>query len=152
MNTQVKPIRTEQEYEDAVEEIERLSDAVPETPEGDYLGVLMILVEDYEERHYPVPPPDPIEAIEYYMESRGLSRKDLEPYIGGRGRVSEILNRRRPLTLRMSRGRIGRSRPTLTTVLPVRPSQLRPCILSRTGASSGAVALSESHVTLAAYP
>jgi len=99
----VKPIRTEQEYEDALEEIERLSDAVPATPEGDYLEVLMILVEDYEEKHYPIPPPDPIEAIEYYMESRGLSRMDLEPYIGGRGRVSEILNRRRPLTLRMIR-------------------------------------------------
>jgi HTH-type transcriptional regulator/antitoxin HigA len=72
-------------------------------PDGDRLEVLTILVEHYENRHDAVPLPDPIEAIEYPMQSRGLVRRDLEPYLGARARVSEILNRRRPLTLRMIR-------------------------------------------------
>jgi len=97
----IKPIRDEQDYERCLAEIERLFDAQPHTPEGDRLEVLTILVEHYEEQHYAVPLPDPIEAIEYHMESRGLARRDLEPYLGTRARVSEILNRRRPLTLRM---------------------------------------------------
>jgi HTH-type transcriptional regulator/antitoxin HigA len=100
---EIQPIRDEADYDAALEEIERLFDAVPGTPEGDRLEVLSILVEAYEDEHYPVSLPDPIEAIRYYMESRGLSRSDLEPYIGSRARVSEILNRRRPLTLRMVR-------------------------------------------------
>ncbi|MDP1714780.1 MAG: hypothetical protein Q8L41_08545 [Anaerolineales bacterium] len=97
----IKPIKTEKEYEEALKEVERLFDAVPSTPESDRYEVLAILVEAYEDEHYPIPLPDPIEAILYYMESRGLSRADLEPFIGSRARVSEILNRRRPLTLSM---------------------------------------------------
>jgi HTH-type transcriptional regulator/antitoxin HigA len=97
----VKPIRSEGDYEATLAEIERLFDAQPGTPEGDRLEVLAILVEAYEDRQHDLPLPDPIEAIRYHMESRGLSRRDLEPYIGTRARVSEILNRRRPLTLRM---------------------------------------------------
>jgi HTH-type transcriptional regulator/antitoxin HigA len=97
----VKPIRNEQDYECCLAEIEHLFDAEPHTPDGDRLEVLTILVEDYESQHHDVPLPDPIEALEYYIESRGLVRRDLEPYIGTRARVSEILNRRRPLTLRM---------------------------------------------------
>lgn len=99
----IKPVRTEADYQSALEEIERLFDAAPDTPEGDRLEVLTALVEAYEDRHYSIPLPDPIEAIEYYMESRGLSRRDLEPYIGSRARVSEILNRKRRLSLNMIR-------------------------------------------------
>lgn len=99
----IKPIRTEEEYEAALKEVEELWGAVPETPEGDRFEVLFTLVEAYEEQHYEILPPDPIDAIKYAMESRDLSRSDLEPYIGGSGRVSEVLNRKRPLTLRMIR-------------------------------------------------
>ena len=72
-------------------------------PDGDRLEILSTLVEAYEEQHYQIPAPDPVEAIKYYMESRGLSCKDLEPYVGSRARVSEILNRKRPLSLSMIR-------------------------------------------------
>ena len=97
----IRPIKTAADYEAALSEIEKLFDARPNTPEGDRLEVLTTLVEAYEEKVYAVPAPDPVEAILYHMESRGLSRRDLEPYIGNRARVSEILNRKRPLTLTM---------------------------------------------------
>lgn len=100
---QIKPIRKEADYQAALDEIERLLDAKPGTSGADRLEILTTLVEAYEEKHYPIPPPDPIEAILYQMESRGLSRRDLEPYIGSRARVSEILNRKRPLTVEMIR-------------------------------------------------
>ena len=96
-------IRAEADYEAALAEIERLFDTAPNTPESDHLDSLTTLVEAYEMRHYPIPEPDPIEAIKYYMESRGLSRSDLEPYIGSRARVTEVLNRKRPLSLNMIR-------------------------------------------------
>ena len=99
----IRPIKTEADYQAALEEIERLFDAAPDTPEGDNLEILTTLVEAYEDKHYAIPLPDPIEAIRYHMESRGLSRRDLEPYVGSRGRVSEILNRRRPLSIEMIR-------------------------------------------------
>jgi len=99
----IKPIRTEEDYETALEEIERLFDSEPGTPEGDKLEVLTILVNAYEEEHYSIPLPEPIEAIEYHMERLGLSRRDLEPYIGAPSRISEILNRKRPLTMNMIR-------------------------------------------------
>jgi len=97
----IRPIKTEADYESALKEIESLFDAVPNTPAGDRLEVLTTLVEAYEEQHYPIPSPDPVEAILYHMERRGLTRRDLEPYIGNRARVSEILNRKRSLSLRM---------------------------------------------------
>lgn len=97
----IKPIKTETDYKSALEEIEQLFNAEPGSPEGDRLEILSTLVEAYEDEHYDIPAPDPVEAIYYYMESRGLTRVDLEPYIGSRARVSEILNRRRPLTLAM---------------------------------------------------
>jgi len=97
----IKPIKTEKEYEAALKEIERLFDADPNTPDGDLLDIWVTLVEVYEDEHYPIPLPDPIEAIFFYMESRELTRTDLESYIGSRARVSEILNRKRPLTLSM---------------------------------------------------
>ena len=100
---EIKPIKNETDYQAALEEIESLFDAAPDTPEGDRLEVLTTLVEAYEERHYSIPMPDPIEAIVYHLESRGLTRRDLEPFIGSRARVSEILNRKRPLTMEMIR-------------------------------------------------
>lgn len=100
---EIKPIKNDTDYQAALEEIDSLFDAAPDTPEGDRLEVLTTLVEAYEERHYSIPMPDPIEAIAYHMESRGLTRRDLEPFIGSRARVSEILNRKRPLTMEMIR-------------------------------------------------
>ncbi|MBE2202615.1 MAG: transcriptional regulator [Anaerolinea sp.] len=100
---EIHPIRTEQDYEAALAEIDQLWDAASGTPEGDKLDILATLVEVYEARHYPILPPDPIEAILHHVESQGLSRADLEPYIGSRGRVSEVLNRKRPLSLTMIR-------------------------------------------------
>ena len=95
----IKPIRTEADYQATLAEIERLMDAEPETPDGDRLDVLATLVEAWEEKHFPIEEPDPIEAIQHRMEALGMSRKDLEPMIGGRNRVSEILSRKRPLTI-----------------------------------------------------
>src|SRR5215470_4940369 len=99
----IHPIRTEADYEAALADIECLFDAAPHTPGGDRLEVLATLVEAYEEQHYSLPAPDPIEAIKYHMESRGLCRRDLEPYLGSRARVAEVLNRKRPLSLEMIR-------------------------------------------------
>jgi HTH-type transcriptional regulator/antitoxin HigA len=100
---EIRPIRTEQDYQSALAEAALLMDAEAETPEGDRLDVLATLIEAYEEAHCPIEAPDPIAAIEFMMEQKGLTRRDLEPAIGGRGRVSEILNRKRPLTLQMIR-------------------------------------------------
>jgi HTH-type transcriptional regulator / antitoxin HigA len=99
----MKPIKTQKEYETALKEIERLFDVEPGTAEGDRLEILTSLVEAYENQHYPIPLPDPVEAIRYYMESRGLNRKDLEPYIGKSSVISDILERRTPLSLEMIR-------------------------------------------------
>ena len=99
----IKPIRTELDYEEALKDVERLWGTVPGTPDGDRFEVLFTLVESYEEQHYPILPPDPVAAIEYYMESRAMDRQDFEPYIGSSGRVSEILKRKLPLTLNMIR-------------------------------------------------
>jgi HTH-type transcriptional regulator / antitoxin HigA len=99
----IKPIHNEENYREALAEVEGLFDAVPGTPDGDRLDVLVTLVAAYERKHYPILPPDPVDAIEYWMESRGLTRRDLEPFIGARGRVAEVLNRRRPLSVEMIR-------------------------------------------------
>ncbi len=100
---EIRPIKSEIDYENALAEIERLWGAAENTPEGDKLDVLITLVDVYEQDHYPIDPPDPIEAIQFRMEQMGLSRKDLECYIGKRGRVSEVLNRQRNLSLSMIR-------------------------------------------------
>jgi HTH-type transcriptional regulator / antitoxin HigA len=99
----IKPIHSEADYEIALKRVETLWGSEPGTPEGDEFEVLFTLVEAYEDEHYEILPPDPVEAIQYYIESRGLNRRDLEPYLGNSGRVSEILNRKRPLTLAMIR-------------------------------------------------
>ena len=97
----IKPIRTEKDYEAALARIEEIFDAEPDTPAGDELEILASLVETYERKNYPIELPDPIEAIKVRMEDLGLDRKDLESAIGSKGRISEILNRKRPLTLPM---------------------------------------------------
>lgn len=99
----IKPIRTESDYEDALAEIDALFNAPENTPEADRLEVLITLVDAYEEKHYPIEPPTPIEAILHHMERQELTRVDLEQYIGSRARVSEILNGKRPLSLNMIR-------------------------------------------------
>lgn len=99
----IRPIKTENDYNAALKEAEQLFNAAPDSPEGDRLEVLATLIEAFEEKHYSIPLPDPVEAILYYVESRGLSRRDLVPFIGSRARVSEVLNRKRPLTIGMIR-------------------------------------------------
>lgn len=99
----IHPIKTEADYNAALAEIEHLWGAEEGTVGGDHLDVLLVLVEAYEAKHHPIYPPDPIEAILFRMEQMNLTRKDLESMIGSRGRVSEIINRRRPLSLPMIR-------------------------------------------------
>jgi len=103
MKNSVRPIRTEKDYDAAFKEVERLWGAKSGTPDGDQLEVLATLIEAYEDRHYPMDPPDPIEAIKFRMEQQGLTRRDLEPLIGTRTRVAEVLNRRRGLSIEMIR-------------------------------------------------
>lgn len=100
---ELKPIKTEREYRAALKEAENLWDAPDKSAEADRLEVLAMLIQAYEEKHYAIPAAEPIEFLLYVMESHGLTRKDLEPYIGSRGRVAEVLNRARPLSLEMIR-------------------------------------------------
>jgi len=97
----VKPVKTEQDYRATLQEIGLLMTAEPGTPEGERLDVLVTLVEAYERVHFPLDLPDPVEAIKFAMDQRGLSPKDLEPMIGRSNRVYEVLSHKRPLTLRM---------------------------------------------------
>jgi HTH-type transcriptional regulator/antitoxin HigA len=99
----IKPIKNERDYRRVLKEIDALMDAMPNTPAGDRLDVLTTLAHAWEEKHHPIEAPRPIEAIRFAMEQRGLTRRDLEPYIGSRARVSEVLNHKRPLTLSMIR-------------------------------------------------
>ena len=120
----IRPIKTEADYHAALTEIEHLFDAQPDTPQGDRLDVLTTLVEVYEADQEPIAAPDPIEAIVYYLESRGLTRRDLEPYIGSRARVSEVLNRKRGLTLEMIRRlHTGLGIPAEVLIQPYRTTQ-----------------------------
>ena len=120
---EIKPIRTKRDYEAALKEIERLWGAKAGTPKGDRLDVLATLIEIYETEHYPMDPPDPIEAIKFRMEQQGLTRKDLEEIIGTRTRIAEVLNRKRGLSITMIRRlheRLGISADVL-----IRPSRKR---------------------------
>lgn len=103
MTHELRPIRTEADYENALAVIEHLWGAKAGTPEGDHLDMLATLIDAYETEHYPMDPPDPVEAIKFRMEQQGLSRKDLEPLIGTRTRVAEVLNRKRSLSISMIR-------------------------------------------------
>jgi HTH-type transcriptional regulator/antitoxin HigA len=100
----IKPIRTQADYEKALQEVDALFNARPNTPESDRLDVLVILIEAYAAEHFPIPiPDDPIEVLKYYMESRGISRSALAPLLGGKERVSDVLNGKRGLSLEMIR-------------------------------------------------
>ena len=99
----IRPIKTKLDYERALRRIETLMDTEPGTDDGDELEVLATLVDVYEEKHFPVGAADPVDAILFRMEQQGLERKDLEAFIGSRHRVSEVLNRRRGLSLDMIR-------------------------------------------------
>ena len=101
--SEVKPIRSEADYEEALTEVERLWGARSGTPKGDRLDVLATLIDAYESAHHPIDPPDPIEAIKFRMEQQGLTRKDLEGILGSRTRIAEVLNRRRGLSIKMIR-------------------------------------------------
>jgi HTH-type transcriptional regulator / antitoxin HigA len=106
----IKPVRTSKDHRAALAEVERLWEAKPGTPEHDCLEVLVTLIEAYEVKHHPIPPPDPVEAILFRMDQLDLDRKDLEALIGSRARVSEVLSGRRSLSLGMIRrlhGRLG---------------------------------------------
>ena len=118
---ELKPIRTKADYRKGLAEVERLWGAKSGTQEGDRLDILATLIDAYEAEHYPIDPPDPIEAIKFRMEQQGLSRKDLEPLIGTRTRVAEVLNRKRNLSIGMIRrlhDRLGISAEVL-----IRPSR-----------------------------
>ena len=103
MAAELRPIRSEPDHKRALAEVARLWGARSGTPEGDRLDILATLIDAYEAEHYPMDPPDPIEAIKFRMESQGLTRKDLEPLIGTRTRVAEVLSRKRGLSIRMIR-------------------------------------------------
>jgi HTH-type transcriptional regulator/antitoxin HigA len=102
---EINPIKTEKDYQAALLEADALMDAELDTPEGDRLDILVTLIERYESKHCPIdpPPPDPVAAITFFMERKGLTPKDLVPCIGQLNRVYEILNRKRGLSLRMIR-------------------------------------------------
>jgi HTH-type transcriptional regulator/antitoxin HigA len=103
MTTEIKPIRTKRDYEAALREIKRLWGGKAGSPEGDRLDVLATLIDAYEAEHFPMDPPDPIEAIKFRMEQQGLTRRDLEEIIGTRTRIAEVLNRKRGLSIAMIR-------------------------------------------------
>src|SRR6266699_1584379 len=121
MTVEVRPIRTKRDFEAALKEIERLWGAKAGTSDGDRLDVLATLVDAYEAEHYPMDPPDPVEAIKSRMEQQGLTRRDLEQIIGTRSRIAEVLNRKRGLSIAMIRRlheRLGISAEVL-----IRPSR-----------------------------
>jgi HTH-type transcriptional regulator / antitoxin HigA len=98
---EIKPIKTEKDYQQAIQRIEQLWDAQKDTPEGDELELLVTLAEAWEMKHYPVAPPDPVDAITFRMEQMEMSKTDLARYLGSQSRVSEVLGRKRKLTLKM---------------------------------------------------
>jgi HTH-type transcriptional regulator/antitoxin HigA len=100
---EIKPIRSEADYEAALAKVERVWGARSRTPEGDQLDILATLIDAYESEHHPIDPPDPIEAIKFRMEQQGLTRRDLEGILGTRTRVAEVLNRRRGLSINIIR-------------------------------------------------
>lgn len=99
----IKPIRNDKDYKNALERLEEIFDAKPDTPEGDELEILSLLIDKYEKEHFPIEVPDPIEAVKFRMEQLGMEQKDLAKTIGFKSRVSEILNKKRKLTLKMIR-------------------------------------------------
>ena len=100
---EIKPIKSEFDYQRALQRLNDIFDAVSGTPDGDEADILGVLVDEYEKKYYPIEAPDPIEAIKIRMEEMKLKQIDLIPEIGGKSRVSEILNRKRKLTVDMIR-------------------------------------------------
>jgi HTH-type transcriptional regulator / antitoxin HigA len=98
---EIRPIKTEQDYNTSICRIEVLWGAKKDTPQGDELDLLVTLVESYEMKHFPIAPPDPVDAIKFRMEQMGMTKADMVQYIGSQSRVSEILNGKRKLTLGM---------------------------------------------------
>jgi HTH-type transcriptional regulator/antitoxin HigA len=98
---EIRPIKTEKDYDSAIMRIEELWGAKKDTPEGDEFDLLVTLVESYEMKHFPISPPDPIDAIKFRMEQMGMTKADMVKYLGSQSRVSEVLNRKRDLTLGM---------------------------------------------------
>ena len=99
----IKPIKTEQDYQDALNRLETIFDAKSGTSEGDELEILGLLIDDYENKHFPIDLPDPIEAIKFRMEQLGYTQNDLSKILGQKSRASEILNKKRKLSLEMIR-------------------------------------------------
>ncbi|MDR3390877.1 MAG: transcriptional regulator [Sulfuriferula sp.] len=97
----IKPIRNDEDLQAAFKQLARVFQAQDGTPEADEMEILVTLIETYENKHYPINAADPVDAIKFRMEQQGLTQKDLEPYIGSSGRVSEVLNRKRGLSLQM---------------------------------------------------
>lgn len=100
---EIKPIKTENDYDNALERLELIFDAAPNSKEGDEAEILSLIIDNYENKHYPIESPDPIEAIKIRMEEMNLKQKDLIGVIGGKSRVSEILNKKKRLTVEMIR-------------------------------------------------
>jgi len=100
---QIKPIKTEQDYQQALKRLEEIFDAKTDTKDGDELEILGILIENYEEEHFPIDGPDPIAAIEFRMDQMGMDQQDLTRIIGSKSRTSDLLNRKRPLSIRQIR-------------------------------------------------
>ncbi|CCF20198.1 putative transcriptional regulator protein [Pseudorhizobium banfieldiae] len=122
--TEIRPIRSEGDYQQAMTLLETLWGAETGTPEGDRLDLLVTLIDIYESARHPIDLPDPVDAILFRMEQQGLTRKDLEPVLGSRGRVAEILNRKRPLSLEMIR-RLNAELdiPAEVLIQPIRPAK-----------------------------
>ncbi|MBB6178351.1 helix-turn-helix domain-containing protein [Pseudorhizobium flavum] len=122
--TEIKPIRTEGDYQQAMTLLKTLWGAETGTPEGDRLDLLVTLIDIYESARHPIDLPDPVDAILFRMEQQGLTRRDLEPVLGSRGRVAEILNRKRPLSLEMIR-RLNAELdiPAEVLIQPIRPAK-----------------------------
>ena len=125
---EIRTIQNKKDHKAALLEIERLWAAPDKSPEAERLSVLALLVEHYEKTNFPIEDPDPIELLEHVMQSRGLTRKDFEPAIGQRGRVTEIFNRVRPLSLEMIRRLVEQF--DLPAEILVKPYELRGELLS----------------------
>jgi HTH-type transcriptional regulator/antitoxin HigA len=98
---EIRPIKTERDYNESIKRIDELWGSKKDTPQGDELDLLITLVESYEMKHYPIAPPDPVDAIKFRMEQMGMTKTDLAKYLGSQSRVSEVLGGKRKLTLKM---------------------------------------------------
>ena len=139
-----KVIKTRADYQAALAHLETLMDAQAGTPQADELELFAVLIENYEREHFPIGLPDPVEAIKFRMEQQGLTRKDLEPYIGSQSKVSEVLNRKRPLSVAMIRAlHDGLDIPS--EVLLQAPGQPRKIVRTRKPSTSKAAQPTPAH-------